>query len=288
MDESVLGGNQKGYGNGIESHAEPQTPTSNRVRDAPFQLGLLTPVSGMNRGSDAGNGSKRKRDWNEVVDTQGVGDETPSKRGKMMTPTAAAARTVSAIKNNLLNGGRSNNNNNDNALYPQTPPRHPENKAASPFATRLASSQLPSSPYSSSQSQSQPHQSQFRGTPVPTDNTPSTPTPSRFLPAGAGAGKSTSESTDSDLTSQTLSLLASHKTPLQPNARKDLAKLLDTHDLRLRGVSKGRDISRVAVRKKDEQIETLLGRIDVLEAERETWRASALRNVEEKDKEEEE
>lgn len=293
MDESIIsaGDNQKGTKNDFE----PRTPTVNRVRGAPHQLGLLTPVSGLNRDSnnDTGNGHKRKRVWGDINDNLGGGgDGTPSKRGKTtMTPKVAAARTVSAIKQNLLNNNSGGNANN-NTIYPQTPPRQPQKNAASPFAPRLIDSQLLSSqsphsnsPYSSSQSQSQsqsqPHQSpsQFRGTPVPTDSTPLTPTPTRFLPVSPSQHGTSAQSPS--LASRAMSLLASHKTLLQPNARKDLAKLLDTHDLQLRGISKGRDISRVAVRKKDEQIQTLLDRIDVLETEREMWRASVLGSVDE-------
>lgn len=53
--------------------------------------------------------------------------------------------------------------------------------------------------------------------------------------------------------------------------------LLNTHDLRTQGIARGRDISRLAIKKKEERLQALIGRIEVLEAEREGWRVAQLK-----------
>lgn len=52
-----------------------------------------------------------------------------------------------------------------------------------------------------------------------------------------------------------------------------LVELLNKHDLRTQGISKGRDITRLALANKDKKIADLEARITGLEAERETGKA---------------
>lgn len=63
------------------------------------------------------------------------------------------------------------------------------------------------------------------------------------------------------------------KVPLSSEVEKELIDLLNRHDLRTQGISKGRDITRLAVQAKEKKIAELQARIGALEAERETNRA---------------
>jgi hypothetical protein len=60
---------------------------------------------------------------------------------------------------------------------------------------------------------------------------------------------------------------------LPTEARDDLVALLERHHLKAQGIMRGREISRVALKKKDEQIHDLNKRIEGLESEREMDRA---------------
>ena len=57
---------------------------------------------------------------------------------------------------------------------------------------------------------------------------------------------------------------------LQPEIEKQLMDFLNRHELRTHGISKGREISRLAIKEKDKQIAELQARITGLEAEKET------------------
>jgi hypothetical protein len=106
---------------------------------------------------------------------------------------------------------------------------------------------------------------------------PSTPTPIRYASTALLNQPAAETESYCQLVSQTLTLLASHHITLPASAKQDLITLLNTHDLRAQGIARGRDISRLAIRKKDERIEALIGRIEVLEAERESWRVARLK-----------
>jgi hypothetical protein len=106
---------------------------------------------------------------------------------------------------------------------------------------------------------------------------PSTPTPIRFASTALINQPAAETQSYCQLVSQTLTLLASHHITLPASVKQDLITLLNTHDLRAQGIARGRDISRLAIRKKDERIQALIGRIVVLEAEREGWRVARLK-----------
>lgn len=103
-----------------------------------------------------------------------------------------------------------------------------------------------------------------------------TPTPSRYTNAlTADSGSEISE-----FAGQALKLLESYNVMLPRKAQDDLVSLLNTHDLKAKGISRGRDISRIALKKKDEQIMKLNERVQSLESQRELDRAmiNGLRN----------
>lgn len=103
-----------------------------------------------------------------------------------------------------------------------------------------------------------------------------TPTPSRYTNAlSADSGAEISE-----FAGQALKLLEGHNVMLSRKAQDDLVSLLNTHDLKTKGISRGRDISRIALKKKDEQIMRLNERVQSLESQKELDRAmiNGLRN----------
>ncbi|EAS37000.3 uncharacterized protein CIMG_02354 [Coccidioides immitis RS] len=101
---------------------------------------------------------------------------------------------------------------------------------------------------------------------------PPTPTPARFASTPLMRGyslRSQHQQQHCKLISDTLGLLESHHISLPEKARNDLVNLLDTYDLRTLSITKGRDVSRMAIKTRDARIKELRGRIECLEAERE-------------------
>lgn len=92
-----------------------------------------------------------------------------------------------------------------------------------------------------------------------------TPTPSRY----SNVLHSDSRSDASDLAKSTLALLDKHNVVLPNRARDELVTLLNRQELRTQGIVRGRDITRIAMKKKDEQIELLNERMQFLETQRE-------------------
>ncbi|KAK2831915.1 hypothetical protein FQN49_007040 [Arthroderma sp. PD_2] len=221
-----------------------QTPKANRFRDSVVRGGLLTPESQL----------KRKRDG-DIVDYLDQ-DQSPTKRGRSSLSTAQSTRqdmSPSTAEN-------------QDVSYPSLASRL-EILDAEPipqpplFSTPNKSTHSPGSVARKDQ-----------GT---WPDIPSTPTPSRFasspfrLHSSEGNNKL---SKHCELAKKVFDLLESHKVHLSPETRQDLAGLLDMNDLRTLGIIKGRDISRLAIKEREERIEGLQSRISVLEAERESWR----------------
>ena len=94
-----------------------------------------------------------------------------------------------------------------------------------------------------------------------------TPTPSRFKDAISG------QEAGLDLTSDVLNVLQQHKVRLDNDAQSSLKELLDRNSLRIQGIIKGRDISRLQIKAKDAKIAEQHLRISTLEAELEAERA---------------
>lgn len=95
--------------------------------------------------------------------------------------------------------------------------------------------------------------------------------PSRFRDALSNPADS-----GSSLTSEALSVLSSANVP--PDILSKLRSVLSKHDLRAQGVTKGRDISRLAIRAKEAKVAELQARVASLEAQREVDRA-VIRNL---------
>lgn len=112
-----------------------------------------------------------------------------------------------------------------------------------------------------------------------TFNPPPTPAPTRFksTPLLNRYQTRPQDSHDSQLIGQTLTLLTAHQVPLTEETKSDLVNLLNMHDLRTLGIKKGRDISRMAIKTRDEEIQKLREKIESLEAERESWRIGSLK-----------
>ncbi|KNG84358.1 hypothetical protein ANOM_008167 [Aspergillus nomiae NRRL 13137] len=98
-----------------------------------------------------------------------------------------------------------------------------------------------------------------------------TPTPSKYKNAlSADSAADTSE-----LSLQALRILESHNVVVPRKAQEELTELLNRYDLKTRGIIRGRDISRFAIKKKDEEIMKLNERIVVLESQRELSKSMA-------------
>lgn len=89
---------------------------------------------------------------------------------------------------------------------------------------------------------------------------PTTPTPSRINSSPDGEG-------NYNITSSVLSILQS--TAMPRGTRQSIRQTLNSYALRVSGIERGRDITRVALKKKDEKIAELEQRILQLEQERE-------------------
>ncbi|KAL1869477.1 hypothetical protein Plec18167_007775 [Paecilomyces lecythidis] len=99
-----------------------------------------------------------------------------------------------------------------------------------------------------------------------------TPTPSKYTNV-----LSTDNNPDiSELATAALVLLDSHDVVMPRKARDALVELLNRHELRTRGIARGREISRLALKKKDDEIKQLNERIQGLEAEKEMHKTAAV------------
>ncbi|KAF2806101.1 uncharacterized protein BDZ99DRAFT_395221 [Mytilinidion resinicola] len=111
------------------------------------------------------------------------------------------------------------------------------------------------------------------GTPTPmrSSNTlaakDTTPTPSRFRDVEVGEGE------DCQLIADILGVLNVNNVTLNESAKEGVRRVLNKHDLRMQGIIKGREISRLAIKAKDSKITELGLRISTLEAELETEKA---------------
>lgn len=95
-----------------------------------------------------------------------------------------------------------------------------------------------------------------------------TPTPTRYKDAIPGIGESPL-ATPSDLAVQVSKILEGHGVDVPVAARAELKELLNRHELKAKGILRGRDISWNALKNKDEEIARLNERISMLESQRE-------------------
>ena len=98
-------------------------------------------------------------------------------------------------------------------------------------------------------------------------NAATTPTPTRFYDPLADPF------TSSSLTAEVLNILKMSTVTLPDHVQTSLRAVLNKHDLKAQGISKGRDMVRVALRAKEGKVLELSRRIQALEADREVDRA---------------
>lgn len=250
----------------------PKTPSKKQTANfSRADTGLLTPETGRKRWRDTERGSDSAHVFESPTKMRrNAGyeqDEDPFEGSEGLDEEFASGNLVR-----------------DNSVVKRESP--------SPGAYRPAVSASRNPP--NSQPGDAPFQSPVRPAPAPPEPSscppfsqgetfPSTPTPTRFNSTPRTHAKQPQSQTSAadayqqcPLVSETLTLLDSHHISVPSNAKEDLVNLLNTHDLRTKGIIRGRDISRIAIKKKEERIQELVGRIDVLEAEREAWKASSI------------
>jgi GRF zinc finger len=79
-------------------------------------------------------------------------------------------------------------------------------------------------------------------------------------------------STTPEMVEEVFALLTSHSISLSPSVKTELESVLNRYHLRSRGIERGRDVSRQAVKDREVKILDLQGRIEALEGEREMQR----------------
>ncbi|MCJ1246206.1 hypothetical protein MMC30_003411 [Trapelia coarctata] len=78
---------------------------------------------------------------------------------------------------------------------------------------------------------------------------------------------------NSELATEVLNSLRDLRVELDPEATTSLKEICSRHTLKIQGITRGRDISRMAIKTKDARIAELQNKISRLEAERETNKA---------------
>ena len=66
---------------------------------------------------------------------------------------------------------------------------------------------------------------------------------------------------------QAITLLENKGVVIARSTQEELAALLNRHEMKMQGVIRGRDVTRMALRKREEEVEWLRERIDGLEME---------------------
>ena len=95
-----------------------------------------------------------------------------------------------------------------------------------------------------------------------------TPTPSRFRNVVESENSAREKDKPGyDITDEVMDVLKDEH--INENARASLRQLLSTHAMKVSGIAKGREITRVALKSKDVKIAELQQKIAALEAERE-------------------
>lgn len=256
------------------SRSEPDTPKKTPSKSV--QLGgLLTPGTGTSYGNSDGSTARgaqteprRRLDFSSQ-------QQTPTKIRKSSTLSSdeEAYSWDESLDNevgNLLGGSSSSTTRPRQPIFtPNKTPRTATN--TSPSKRKLDDvfddNDKPP-PYSESVSttQSSSTTAPFSFSSIEVS---ATPTPRRYKDVLSAQGEATSHNQPSDLASKILSILDRHDVVVPTTARDEFVTLLDQHHLKTQGIIRGRDISRMALKKKDEEIQTLKSRIERLETERE-------------------
>ncbi|CAG7918667.1 unnamed protein product [Penicillium olsonii] len=91
-----------------------------------------------------------------------------------------------------------------------------------------------------------------------------TPTPSKY----SDVLSAESAFDTSDLAKTLIGIMEKHEVVLPNKARNEVVSLLNRHDLKTQGIIRGRDMTRLALKKKDTEIANLKQRVATLEAQR--------------------
>ncbi|EFR02225.1 hypothetical protein MGYG_05228 [Nannizzia gypsea CBS 118893] len=222
------------------------TPKANRIRESILRGGLLTPESQVKR--------KRDADITDYLDKY----QSPTKKGRLDLPTSQAAEQDTSFTTV------------PNISYPSLTSR----------LEALDSEPIPQPVFLTPRKSTPPPRSETAPGQKTSLGLPTTPTPSRFTTSPLfyhSAEKVNKRSQYCETAAKAFGILEAHKINVTPKAKEELAEFLDRNDLKTLGIIKGRDISRLAIKSRENRIEALESRISVLEAERESWKALSFK-----------
>ncbi|KAI9374752.1 hypothetical protein BJX61DRAFT_257430 [Aspergillus egyptiacus] len=260
-----------GPGPGAAS-STPQTPSS-KTRTASRSTGLLTPQTGhRDEHPNPHSGSESRFGRTRPSDAQ-------SAKARMMAEDTDEFEWDERIDSEVerivdVNSGNGNSNSRalrqpDFGLGPRKTPR--TEKITSPGKRKRDDDDDDDDGEEDGRS--------FTATPGSMAPPFQTPTPTRYRnavpPASSAVGESPLASSE-DLAGQVSAILEGHGVSIPVPARRELRELFGRHEMKMKGIIRGRDISRVALQKKDEQIASLKERIAGLEAQRELNRTASM------------
>ncbi|OXV08012.1 hypothetical protein Egran_04222 [Elaphomyces granulatus] len=251
--------------------------------------GLLTPETGSSRrtplrwtGVEATPSKRRKTDMafenDDIFDSLDVASEVfsgplrqpnfnPQTRGQIKTSPRKRTRAEMEDETSALRLNTSSQTLGASIGTSSQPSRNSSQAENSPFGyPGLPTFRTPSS---SNEAMFTPTQNSRYSSQNSLPEFPTTPTPIRHNDA-----LTTNEAPEiSSLAAEALVLLQFHDVELPSSARDGLVTLLDKLDVKIKGISRGREIVRIALKTKEDHIRELNDRIEALEMEKEMHKA---------------
>ena len=240
----------------VQDATTPQTRDSGRsaMHEARATQGIKGPSQNrreINRAGRQQGSSDEKYDWSSS------GDDDLAAAAQAMETPRKAARTVHVTSPGKAISRDSHVTSQETLRFLSPPPRE---------AREADKDDVFSTPATSSRHQGllspvdTPAHSRFGALP---------PAQPNFRPPGSSASKPPPGPGDlMSITTPVLDLL-SRQNILSPTVREELTNLVESHDLRVQGVLRGREASRAAIQTKEKRITELSGRISALEGEKE-------------------
>lgn len=271
---------------------EPDTPTK-----TPFGTvqvgGLLTPATGTRYGDGGGGGSSTARDWSSArrrLDFSSRNEASPSKIRRSVHPSLGSSdedetyswdESLDNEADKLLSRGSGGSTTTVSTFLPKQPVFTPNNRNTSRTATNTTPGKRKFQdpffdepehdkppPYSESVPSETQSSSATASITFSSVEVSATPTPRRYK--DVLSAQQTGESHHiPDLASKVLGVLDRNNVTIPAAAKAEIIALLEQQYLKTQGIIRGRDISRMALKKKDEEIQALKERIEQLETERE-------------------
>ncbi|KAL3455266.1 hypothetical protein BJX64DRAFT_282198 [Aspergillus heterothallicus] len=243
--------------NSRTEQSEPQTPSSSRTISAPnTATGLLTPRTG-HRDSEP-----RKR-------------ETPAQQAQSRSPLSTGKARMMSEDEDEYEWDDTINPEMYQTFGNSQPPRQPDFGLPARKAARTETVTSPGKRKRDDSDEGEEIRSE-RPTPVSVLGSATksggqfvTPTPGKYR----NAVEESPIAHSVDLAADVGKILEAYGAPVSKAAEEELKGLFARHEMKIKGVIRGRDVSRVALRKKDEQIARLNERIAELEAQRELNRS---------------